>query len=215
MQLSKNQVEKILKIIKRTYPDAKCALDHSSPLQLLIATILSAQCTDVRVNMVTPALFRRYPSAKEFSRASLANIQKLIHSTGFYRNKAKNIKEACRRIVHYFDGEVPKSMEDLRSLPGVARKTANVVLGNSYGLISGIVVDTHVFRIAHRLGLTAGKNPEKVEQDLMKIIPRKEWINFSHRLINHGRRVCSARRPCCSICTLEMHCLKIGVTNLP
>ena len=213
MQLSKNQAAKILRIIKRTYPDAKCALDHSSPLQLLVATILSAQCTDVRVNMVTPSLFRRYPSAKEFSRASLANIQKLIHSTGFYRNKAKNIKEACRRIVHYFNGEVPKSMEDLLSLPGVARKTANVVLGNSYGLLSGIVVDTHVFRIAHRLGLTAGKNPEKVEQDLIKIVPRKEWINFSHRLINHGRRICSARRPCCSVCTLEMYCLRIGVTN--
>ncbi len=209
--VSKKQVSGILAGLKRAYPEAECALRHANPLQLLIATILSAQCTDKRVNLVTPELFRRYPSAEAFARASLATLERTIHSTGFFRNKAKNIREACRRLVKEHNGQVPQSMEKLLQLPGVARKTANVVLGTAYGVASGVVVDTHVFRISRRLGLTRARTPEKVEQDLMAAIPAGEWINFSHRLIHHGRRICSARNPQCSLCALERHCRKVGL----
>ena len=210
----KRQVKGILAGLKKAYPEAECALTHATPLQLLIATILSAQCTDKRVNLVTPDLFRKYPTAEAFARASLKTLERMIHSTGFFRNKAKNIREACRRLVKEHNGQVPQSMEELLQLPGVARKTANVVLGTAYGVASGVVVDTHVFRISRRLGLTRAKTPEKVEQDLMAQIPAREWINFSHRLIHHGRRICSARSPQCTLCALEPHCRKVGVEQV-
>lgn len=210
-QVGKRQVNGVLGGLKKSYPEAECALRHDNPLQLLVATILSAQCTDKRVNLVTPDLFRKYPSAEAFARASLATLERMIHSTGFFRNKAKNIREACRRLAKDHNGQVPQSMEELLRLPGVARKTANVVLGTAFGVASGVVVDTHVFRISRRLGLTRARTPEKVEQDLMAAIPSGEWINFSHRLIHHGRRICSARNPQCSLCALEPHCRKVGV----
>ena len=211
LKAGKRQVSGILAGLKKSYPEAECALRHATPLQLLIATILSAQCTDKRVNLVTPELFRKYPSAEAFARASLKTLERMIHSTGFFRNKARNIQEACRHLVKEHNGQVPQTMEELLELPGVARKTANVVLGTAFGVASGVVVDTHVFRISRRLGLTQARTPEKVEQDLMALIPAREWINFSHRLIHHGRRVCSARSPQCSLCALEPHCRKVGV----
>lgn len=204
-------IQKILEGLRKEYANATCALNHQNPLQLLIATILSAQCTDVRVNMVTPELFKKYRNVEEFARASQSDLEKMIRSTGFFRNKARNIIAACQRILKDFNGQIPGTMEELLTLPGVARKTANVVLGTAYGIASGVVVDTHVFRLSHRLGLTREKTPEKVEQDLMKKIPREEWINFSHRLIHHGRRVCSARNPACGRCVLEEACPKVGV----
>jgi endonuclease III len=206
-------VKKILDGLQKDYPDVTCALNHQNPLQLLIATILSAQCTDVRVNMVTPALFRKYPTVEDFAKASQADLEKMIHSTGFFRQKAKSIRAACQRIQSNFQGQVPSTMEALLTLPGVARKTANVVLGTAYGIASGVVVDTHVLRLSNRLGLTQEKTPERVEQDLMKKIPREEWINFSHRLIHHGRQVCAARNPSCGRCTLNAVCPKIGVDS--
>jgi endonuclease-3 len=212
LKAGKRQVSGILAGLKKAYPGAECALRHATPLQLLISTILSAQCTDKRVNLVTPELFRKYPSAEAFARASLKTLERMIHSTGFFRNKAKNIKETCRRLVRDHNGKVPRSMDELLKLPGVARKTANVVLGTAYGVAAGVVVDTHVFRISRRLGLTTAKTPEKVEQDLMDLVPSREWINFSHRLIHHGRRVCNARNPQCSLCALEPHCQKVGVS---
>jgi endonuclease-3 len=213
LKKTKVPVEKILKGLQDEYPDVRCALDHRDPLQLLVATILSAQCTDVRVNLVTPALFAKYPTAADFANARLPDLEKLIHSTGFFRNKAKNIQAAGKRLVTEFKGTVPKTMVELLSLPGVARKTANVVLGTAYGIASGIVVDTHVFRLSHRLGLTRAKTPEKVEQDLMKIVPQTDWIQFSHRLIHHGRKVCFARNPQCDRCSLNTVCPKIGVAK--
>ncbi len=203
--------QRIIQGLKEAYPEAKCALNHTNSLELLIATILSAQCTDVRVNVVTPELFRKYRCAADFASASQAELEEKIRSTGFFRNKAKNIKAACQKLVREFQGRVPKTMEQLLTLPGVARKTANVVLGTAYGIPSGVVVDTHVFRLTHRLGLTRANTPEKVEQDLMKIIPQVDWIDFSHRLIHHGRRVCTARNPQCPLCVLESVCPKIGV----
>jgi endonuclease III len=213
LKTAKARVAGIVKALKEAYPDAECALSHKNPLQLLVATILSAQCTDVRVNQVTPALFRRYPSVRDLADASQGDLEKMIHSTGFFRNKAKNIKAACQKIISEFQGWVPATMEELLSLSGVARKTANVVLGTAYGIPAGVVVDTHVFRIAHRLGLTRAKTPEKVELDLMKLLPSDEWINFSHRLIHHGRRVCVARSPQCPSCTLSELCPKLGVNH--
>ncbi|MBM3802668.1 MAG: endonuclease III [Acidimicrobiia bacterium] len=204
-------VNQILEGLQKEYPDVTCALDHRDPLQLLVATILSAQCTDARVNMVTPVLFARYPTATELAGAQIVDLEKLIHSTGFFRNKAKNIKAAAQRLVTEFNGQVPKTMEALLTLPGVARKTANVVLGTAYGVASGVVVDTHVFRLSHRLGLTRAKTPEKVEQELMKTIPQGEWVMFSHRLIHHGRKVCAARNPQCDRCSLNEVCPKRGV----
>ena len=213
LKAAKVRITEIVKGLKEAYPDARCALDHKSPLELLVATMLSAQCTDVRVNQVTPTLFQKYPSAQDLAGAAQSNLERIIHSTGFFRNKAKNIKAACQRIISHFSGDVPKTMEELLSLPGVARKTANVVLGTAYGISSGVVVDTHVFRIAHRLGLTRGKTPEKVELDLMKLLPREEWIDFSHRLIHHGRRICMARNPQCTSCRLDEVCPKLGVES--
>ncbi|OUC08176.1 endonuclease III [Litorilinea aerophila] len=196
----------ILERLHQEYPDARCALHHENPLQLLVATILSAQCTDERVNQVTPELFARYPTAEAFAQADLEELEQAVRSTGFYRNKARNIQQACRRIVAEYGGQVPDTMEELLTLPGVARKTANVVLGTAFGIADGIVVDTHVKRLANRLGLTQESNPEKIERDLQALVPREEWIDISHLLIFHGRQVCSARKPRCAACVLNDLC---------
>jgi endonuclease-3 len=205
-----SQARRIFRALARLYPDAHCALDHEGPLQLLIATILSAQCTDVRVNLVTPALYARYPDAAAFASAVPRELESAIQSTGFFRNKARNIIACCRQIVDEHGGEVPGTMEELCHLPGVGRKTANVILGNAFG-VPGITVDTHVGRVSRRLGLTTCTDPEKVERDLMTLIPRKDWTLFSHRLIFHGRRVCFARKPNCAGCALAKLCPKVGV----
>ena len=202
---------RIVRVLAKEYSAAECALLHESALQLLVATILSAQCTDRRVNMVTPALFARYPTADDFAGADPDELEEMIHSTGFFRNKTRSIMGACQRIRDDFDGEVPDNMEDLLTLPGVARKTANVVLGTWFGKNEGVVVDTHVFRISHRLGLAPKKNTSHTEQRLMALVPRREWTNFSHRVILHGRAVCSARSPDCRSCQLESLCPKNGV----
>jgi endonuclease-3 len=200
------RIADILRRLDDEYPDVECALHHQNPYQLLMATILSAQCTDVRVNMVTPALFERYPSPKELAAAEAGELQELIHSTGFFRNKAKSLKGAANEMLASFKGRVPESMEELLSLPGVARKTANVVLGTAYGISEGVVVDTHVKRLSNRLELTHQKDPNKIEKDLIREIPRKRWIQFSHQLIHHGRRVCKARSPQCGKCVLNDLC---------
>ncbi len=192
------------------YPDARCALHYENPLQLLVATILSAQCTDVLVNKVTPALFARYPDARAFAEANPRELEQAIQRTGFFRNKARNLIGCCQRLVSEHAGSVPNVLELLVELPGVGRKTANVVLGNAFG-IPGIPVDTHVGRLSRRLGLTTQKDPVKVEKDLMDLVPKKEWTMFSHRLILHGRRVCHSRRPRCESCTLGKLCPKVGV----
>jgi len=199
-------VQPILDGLKEAHPDAACALAHENPFQLLIATILSAQCTDARVNLVTPGLFAKYPDASAMSAVSQEELEAIIRSTGFYRNKSKSIRGASRRLVEAFGGVVPRTMEELLSLPGVARKTANVVLGVGYGIADGVVVDTHVQRLARRLGLSRGKNPEEVERDLMRIVPREEWILLAHLLIFHGRRVCIARKPMCGVCPVASLC---------
>lgn len=201
----------VAKRLRQAYPHARCALDFGTPLQLLIATILSAQCTDKRVNMVTPELFKRYPTAADFAAAPVAKIERIIQSTGFFRNKAKNIQACCKKLVDEHEGEVPQSLEALVKLPGVGRKTANVVLGTAFGFPSGVVVDTHVARISQRLGLTRAKDPIKIEQDLMVALPKREWIDFSHEMIHHGRQICIARRPKCEVCPLDHLCPKIGV----
>jgi len=206
------RVEAILGILERTYPDATTALDFQTPLQLLIATILSAQCTDARVNMVTPVLFERWPDARTLATAPIPELEDVIRSTGFYRNKAKSIHSCTTDIVEKHGGEVPNTLEQLTELHGVGRKTANVVLGNAFG-IPGVVVDTHVGRLSRRLGLTREMDPVKVEHALMELLPRDRWTIFSHWLILHGRRICVARRPRCSICPLAVHCPRIGVTN--
>ena len=203
----------IVRLLGKTYPDADCALHFESPFQLLIATILSAQCTDQRVNLVTKELFKTYPTAEDIQGLTLPRLEKLIKSTGFFRNKAKNIKACCEELVNKYDGEVPQEMEALVELAGVGRKTANVVLGTAFGIPSGVVVDTHVGRITRRLGLTDQKDPVKVERDLMQILPKKEWIVYSHRVIRHGRLVCQSRKPDCEGCMLESKCPRIGVTT--
>jgi endonuclease-3 len=200
------RVRAILAKLDEAYPKATCALRHRNAFELLIATILSAQCTDVRVNLVTPALFERYPTPEAFAHANPSEIEKEIRSTGFFRNKTKSILGASRKILEDFKGKVPRTMEQLLTLPGVARKTANVVLGTAFGIASGIVVDTHVQRVAGRLDLTRNTDPKKIEQDLMRIIPREKWILFAHQLIWHGRRVCRARSPRCIECNLERLC---------
>ena len=200
------RVAALIATLRRAYPEATCALTHQDPFQLLVATILSAQCTDARVNMVTPVLFAAYPDAAAMSRASQEDLEAIIRSTGFYRNKAKSIRAASARIVEAFGEEVPRTMEELLTLPGVARKTANVVLGVGYGVAVGVVVDTHVDRLAHRLGLSDGKNPETIEQDLMRVVPRENWIDLSHLLIFHGRQVCQARKPACDRCPVASLC---------
>ncbi|HEY2759184.1 MAG TPA: endonuclease III, partial [Pirellulales bacterium] len=209
----KHRADKIAKLLAKEYPDAQCALQFSSPLELLIATILSAQCTDVRVNMVTPALFKKYPNAAAFARADRGELEKAIQSTGFFRNKAKSIQECCRKIVDEHDGKVPRTIEELVKLSGVGRKTANVVLGTAYDIASGVVVDTHVTRLSFRLGLTKQTDAVKIENDLMKLLPQSKWVAFSHRLIHHGRRICVARNPRCSECVLNAVCPKNGVVT--
>lgn len=199
--------------LRQAYPDARCALHFSNPLELLIATILSAQCTDKQVNIVTPELFKKYPTAAALAAAPLANIERIIQSTGFFRNKAKNIQACCRKLVDEYGGEVPQSLDVLVTLPGVGRKTANVVLGTAFGIPSGVVVDTHVARITQRLGLTSEKDPIKIERDLMAQLPKREWIDFSHEMIHHGRQICIARRPKCDECPLEPLCPRIGVES--
>ena len=198
--------------LKRDFADALCALEHQSPYQLLIATILSAQCTDERVNIVTRDLFKHYPTADAMADAPLKSIEKLVQSTGFFRNKAKNIKECSRQLVEQYAGEVPRELELLVNLPGVGRKTANVVLGTCFGIPSGVVVDTHVGRLSQRLGLTKEVDPVKIERDLMAQLPQEEWIMFSHRMIHHGRRVCKARNPACDHCNFAEFCPRIGTT---
>lgn len=203
--------EGIRRTLAELYPDATCALHFETPLQLLIATILSAQCTDARVNMVTPALFKRYRTAKDFAEADTAELVSFIRSTGFFNSKAKAIQAACAQIAEEFGGRVPDTMEDLLKLHGVARKTANVVLGTAMGKNEGIVVDTHVIRLAHRMGLSKEKDPVKIERDLMRLVPRAEWTAFGHRMTQHGRRLCTARNPKCDECPVLPHCPQIGV----
>ena len=200
------RVSAILDALKRTYPDAVCALNHHNAWELTIATILSAQCTDARVNLVTPELFRRYPTPKAMAAASLPELEALIRTAGFFRMKAKNIKGAATAVTERFGGEIPQTMEEMLELPGVARKTANVVLGSWYEIASGVVVDTHVLRISRRLELTEEATPEKVERDLQQVIPQDQWIDYSHRIIHHGRQICIARKPRCADCTLETLC---------
>lgn len=196
----------ILNCLKELYPEAPCSLDYETPLQLLIATMLSAQCTDARVNMVTPALFDRFPTVTDYAEADVVEIESYVKSTGFYRNKAKNIRAACEKIILDFGGEVPQSMDALTRLPGVARKTANVVLAHAFGINAGVTVDTHVKRITNHLGLTKHDAPVKIEQDLMKLLPQPDWENWSIRLVYHGRAVCDARNPACGRCQLLEWC---------
>jgi endonuclease-3 len=204
--LAPARVAEILEILAKTYPGVVCALNHRNAWELTVATTLSAQCTDVRVNLVTPALFKAFPTPKAMAAASLPEIEELIRTTGFFRNKAKSIKGAAQILVDEFGGKIPQTMEEILRLPGVARKTANVVLGSWYGIALGVVVDTHVMRLSRRLELTKETSPEKIERDLMKILPEDRWINFSHELIHHGRQVCVARKPRCVDCTLERLC---------
>jgi endonuclease-3 len=202
----KERTEKIIRLLKRTYPDARCALNHSNAFELLVATILSAQCTDERVNIVTADLFRKYRKPEDYLRVPATELQQDIRTTGFFRNKTKSIQGASKVLVDKFNGRVPQTMEELLTLPGVARKTANVVLGVAYGIAEGIVVDTHVSRLSHRLGLTKQKDANKIERDLMELVPRQDWIDFAHLLIFHGRRICKARRPLCEECVVEKLC---------
>jgi endonuclease III len=200
------QVQAIITELRRLYPDAQCSLNFSNPLELLVATQLSAQCTDERVNVVTEQLFKKYRSVEDYATVSQEELEQDIRPTGFYRNKAKNIRAAAQRIITHYGGEVPRTMADLLTLPGVARKTANVVLGNAFGIDEGFVVDTHIGRLARRFGWTTSEDPVKVEQDLMRIIPREDWLNLSHLMIYHGRAICQARRPLCEQCTLTAVC---------
>jgi endonuclease-3 len=207
------RTKQIIAGLQNAYPDAHCELDHSSPLQLLIATILSAQCTDKRVNMVTPALFKEYRSAADYAKASPSDVEKAINTTGFFRNKTKSIQKACAALVERHRGQVPRTMEELIALGGVGRKTANVVLGNAFNENVGVVVDTHVARLSHRLGLTGQTNPERIEADLMPLVPQQQWTMFSHWLIWHGRRRCFARNPDCPNCEIRNLCPRIGVAR--
>lgn len=198
--------EEIVRRLRVAYPDAKCSLNYRTPLELLVATMLSAQCTDERVNAVTATLFEKYRDAADFAAAHPEELEQDVKQTGFYRNKAKHIREASQQLLDRFNGEVPRSIEELTSLPGVARKTANVVRGNAYGLVDGVVVDTHVTRLSQRLGLTTSDDPVKIEQDLMCVLPRQDWLDASHLLIYHGRAICQARRPQCEECPLAELC---------
>jgi len=208
---SKKHARQIVGLLKREYRDATCALVHDTPFELLIATILSAQCTDERVNIVTKDLFKKYPTPVALAAVPIPRLERLIQSTGFFRNKAKNIHSCCVKLVEEHGGEVPADMEKLVHLPGVGRKTANVVLGTAFRIASGVVVDTHVTRLSQRLGLSEHEDPVKIERDLAAQLPREEWIDFSHRMIWHGRRICKARRPLCGSCVLEKICPKVGV----
>jgi endonuclease-3 len=202
----KKRTLEIIKRLRNAYPDAHCALNHTTPFELLIATILSAQCTDERVNIVTADLFRKYRGPEDFVKVSQQELERDIHSTGFFRNKARNIKAASQRLIEAYGGEIPQTMEEILTLGGVARKTGNVVLGNAFGIASGVVVDTHVSRLSQRLGLTREKTPEKIERDLQELIPKKYWVMFSHWLIFHGRQICNARKPKCTECVLADQC---------
>jgi endonuclease III len=207
MMQTEEKVRKILHTLNKSYPDARCALNHANPFQLLVATILSAQCTDERVNKVTPSLFAAFPSPENLAAANASAVERLVRSTGFFRAKTRSLLGAAQRITKEHGGQVPRSMEELLQLPGVARKTANVVLGTAYGVPAGVVVDTHVKRIAQRLGLSRNREPEKIERDLMRLIPQKQWIRFSHQVIFHGRRICLARSPKCARCPLYQECV--------
>ena len=202
----KLRTAEIIKRLKKAYPDAHCALEHSNPFELLIATVLSAQCTDARVNIVTADLFRKYRGPQDFVDVSQQELEKDIHSTGFFRNKAKNIKAASQRLIEVYGGNIPRTMDEILTLGGVARKTANVVLGNAFGIASGVVVDTHVSRLSQRLGLTKQKTPQKIEKDLEKLVPKTNWIMFPHWMIFHGRQICHARKPKCLECSLSDIC---------
>ena len=211
--VERERAQQIVAELYRLYPEAKCSLDFTTPLELLVATILSAQCTDVLVNAVTPALFQKYREAAEYANAPLEELEQDVRKTGFYRSKAKHLRDAGQMLVDRYDGVVPRTMDELTALPGVARKTANVVMGNAYGIVEGVVVDTHVGRLARRLGLTASEDPVRVEQDLMALVPQQDWLPLSHMLIYHGRAVCQARRPLCEECTLVALC-PTGQANL-
>jgi endonuclease-3 len=215
MEELKTRVRDVIRRLKRAYPDAKCSLNHSNPFELLIATILSAQCTDERVNIVTADLFRKYKKPEDYLKVSPRELEKDIQSTGFFRNKTKSIQGTSKVLTEQYGGAVPHTMEELLELPGVARKTANVVLGNAFEIKSGVVVDTHVTRLSHRLGFTQAKTAEKIEQDLVPLVPKKDWVIFSHLLIAHGRKICKARNPLCAECPVERQCpssyLKTGV----
>ena len=202
----KKRTSEIIRRLKKAYPDAHCALNHSNAFELLIATILSAQCTDERVNIVTADLFRKYRQPADYLKVSQTELEKDIHSTGFFRNKSKSIQGACRLLIDNFGSEIPQTMAEILTLPGVARKTGNVVLGNAFGIASGIVVDTHVGRLSQRLGLTTNESAEKIENDLIELVPKRNWIMFSHWLITHGRQICIARKPRCRECILADIC---------
>ena len=206
MEPARKRIGRIIEILRREYPASRTALEFKTPLQILVATILAAQCTDERVNQITPALFKKYPAAADFARADRAELEREIRPTGFFRNKAKNIIGAAARIVGDFGGRVPDRMEDLITLPGVARKTANIVLSSGYGKAEGIAVDTHVKRLSGRLGLSRQSDPEKIERNLLKIVPRGDWLDFNFMLVNHGRKVCQARKPRCPQCSLQALC---------
>lgn len=205
----KKRAKKILTLLKKEYPRAKTALTHKNPFQLLVAVILSAQCTDKQVNKVTPSLFAKYKTPGDFANAPIEDLQHAVRSIGFFRNKAKNIQTASAMILNDFDGKIPRTMEELLRLPGVARKTANVVLGQAFGIAEGIVVDTHIFRVSRRMGLSDGKNPQQVEKDVMQILPQKDWIAYGDTVIWHGRRVCTARIAYCEECRIEKYCPKL------
>ncbi len=209
--VAKRQAASVVGLLARQYPEAACSLDFRTPLELLVATILSAQCTDERVNQVTKGLFAKYRSAADYARVPLEELERDIQSTGFFRNKAKSIQGCCRILAGQHQGRVPQDMETLVEMPGIGRKTANAVLGTAYGIASGIAVDTHVARVSRRLGLSRQKDPEKIERDLMALVPQDQWIALSHRMIQHGRRVCAARRPKCEACPLNRVCPRIGV----
>ncbi|AMV37417.1 endonuclease III [Planctomyces sp. SH-PL62] len=209
----KAQARLVLPVLKKAYPEALCALVHDGPFQLLVATILSAQCTDARVNMVTPELFQRFPDARSLAAADRDEVEEVVRSTGFFRAKARNLQEMAARLQQDHGGEVPPDLDALTALPGVGRKTANVVLGTAFGLATGVVVDTHVKRLSTRLGLTSRATPEQIERDLVAILPRDEWVGFSHRLIFLGRETCLARKPRCSRCPMADFCPRIGVTS--
>ncbi|MCH2599647.1 MAG: endonuclease III [Pirellulales bacterium] len=207
----KNHARRVVRHLAKHYADAECALNYESPFQLLIATILSAQCTDERVNIVTADLFAKYPTAYDLAQATQKQVEKIVKSAGFYRAKAKNIRNCAKQLVEKHDGEIPLELEALTALPGVGRKTGNVLLGTAFGIPSGVVVDTHVGRISRRLGIAFEKDPVKVERELMAVLPKKEWIYYSHRMIHHGRAVCDARKPLCEDCSMKRFCPRIGV----
>ncbi len=208
----KNYARRIVRHLAKGYPDAECALHYESPFQLLIATILSAQCTDERVNLVTAELFKKYPTPFDLAAATQKQVEKIINSAGFFRSKARNIRGCSQQLIDRHQGEIPRSLEELVVLPGVGRKTANVLLGTEFGIPSGVVVDTHVGRISRRLGLTSETDAVKVERDLMRLLPKTEWIYYSHRMIHHGRKICDARKPRCEDCSMKRFCPRIGIT---